>query len=127
MPAIRRSRSVYVDPWTLMEIDPGEPQPLPIIPAAPVYRRKATPEELARLEVNEPARLVDSSGLVPRPIRGHLTDAEKRERARLRGGEANRARVKAEPKPPKPPRERKPRGRARHAQKVTDAAVIEAL
>lgn len=39
--------------------------------------RKATPEELARLDGPDIGRIVDSIGLIPRPIRGRYTDAER--------------------------------------------------
>jgi hypothetical protein len=76
--ALRVGHGVYVDPWTHMEIT--GPQPLPTVPEAPVFRRRATPEELARLDDPAPSRIVDGIGLVPRPPRGVLTDAEVRAR-----------------------------------------------
>lgn len=56
--------------------------------------RKATPEELARLDGPDIGRLVDSIGLIPRPIAGRYTDAEKaRRESSRRGTEATRSRV----------------------------------
>ena len=90
----RLSRSVFVDPWTGMEVDPDNLPPLPVVEPGPVIRRKATPDELARFD-GHALPVVDSIGLVPRPIRGRYTDAEKRERrvkslrvAAVRGAEA---------------------------------------
>lgn len=117
MSAVRVGHGVYVDPWTRMEINPDVPQPLPVVPEAPVFRRKATPEELARFD--GPARpVVDSIGLIPRPIRGRYTDAEKSERrvkalraAATRGAEATSRRY------PRP-------NLQRHADDIVVAAVV---
>lgn len=94
MSALRVGHGVYVDPWTHMEIT--GPEPLPVTEPSPVIRRRATPEELARLDCpDSPPRIIDAIGLVPRPIRGRLTDAEREERKRhrLAGSEATRKRA----------------------------------
>lgn len=80
--------------------------------------RKATPEELARLDGPDIGRLVDSIGLIPRPIRVRYTDAEKSERrvkalraAATRGAEATSRRY------PRP-------NLQRHADDIVVAAVV---
>lgn len=73
-----RTPTGYVDPYTHR---PYVPPVLVDDPPAPVFRRKATPDELARLDVPDAMpRIIDAIGLVPRPIRGRYTDAERRER-----------------------------------------------
>jgi len=90
--ALRTAPGVYLDPMTRR---PYVPEVLTQDPPSPVIPRKATPEELARLDGPDLGRMVDSIGLIPRPIRGQVTDAEKQRRTDLRasakrGAEATR-------------------------------------
>lgn len=116
MSAIRysdyRTGTVRVVPF---EVAPHEYEP------APVERRPATPDELARLDVGE-----------PRPIRGVYTDAERE--ARKARGAAILATVKAPKRAPRPRVHRPPDLRPRRPYrgsggrpKTTTEAVIAAL
>jgi hypothetical protein len=72
-----RLNGTYLDPYTRQPYVPEEPRGVMVFDPC---RRKATPEELARLDDPAPSRIVDGIGLVPRPPRGVLTDAEVRSR-----------------------------------------------
>lgn len=131
MSAVRIAPGVYRDPYTGVSLYPGVEVPPPAgDPAPPIERRRATPEELARLSgpVEPPKPRVSTHG--------HLTDEEVAERRR-RGTEAMLARravvrpVVREPKPPKPKPDRRPRTleelRRPRTMRVTDEQALAAL
>ena len=86
-------------------------------PASAPIARRATPEELARLDAPDVMpRIIDAIGLIPRPIRGRYTDAERIART-LRSSAVRGAESTAR---------RHPRPKAqRHPDDVVLAAVLE--
>lgn len=111
MSALRVAPGVYRDPYSGVPLAPGVWVPLPDgEPPAPVLRRPATPEELARLAPPAPVARRDDGRAEARRIRGAaLTAAVREARAaarRQRENERRRARHAAERalRPPRPPR-----------------------
>lgn len=133
----RLSRSCFVDPWTGMEVDTANLPPLPVTEPAPVVRRRATPEELARLDGDRPRQIP----AWPTPAELAAVRAS-REAARLAKAAAAAAMVRAEREARRAarqaerdahravrglPRQPRPRHRSVQRQAVSDAGVLSAL